>query len=46
MDGNLLEGYESIISAARAMGVQRGAIDSAVYKRHKTSCGFIWDFLD
>ena len=46
LDGNLLEEYESIINAARAMGVQRGAIDSAVYKRHKTSCGFIWDFLD
>lgn len=46
IDGNLLEEYESIISAARAMGVQRGAIDSAIYKRHKTSCGFIWDFLD
>lgn len=45
-NGILLEEYESIISAAHAMGVQRGAIDAALYKRHKTSCGFIWDFLD
>ena len=42
----LLEEYESIVAAAEAMGVKRGAIDSALYKRHKTSCGFIWNFLD
>ena len=46
LDGNLLEEYNSIIEAANKMGVKRGAIDSAVYKRHKTSCGFIWEFLD
>ena len=46
LDGNLLEEYESIIAAAEAMGVKRGAIDSALYKRHKTSCGFIWNLLD
>lgn len=45
-DGNLLEEYESIISAANTMGVKRNAIDCALYKRHKTSCGFIWEFID
>ena len=46
LDGNLLEEYDSIIEAANQMGVKRLAIDSAVHKRHKTSCGFIWNFLD
>lgn len=46
LNGNLLEEYNSIIEAANQMGVKRGAIDSALYKRHKTSCGFIWEFLD
>lgn len=46
VDGNLLEEYESIISAAKAMGVKRNAIDCALRKKHKTSCGFIWEFID
>lgn len=46
LNGNLLEEYDSIISAANIMGVKRNAIDCALYKRHKTSCGFVWNFID
>lgn len=46
MDNNLIQTFESIVKAAEAMGVKRGAIDNAVHGRHKTSCGYIWKFLD
>lgn len=46
LDRELLEEYESIVQAARVMGVKRNTIDCAVHKKYKTSCGFVWNFLD
>lgn len=46
LEGELLEAYNSIIEAAHCMNVKRGAIDNALAKRTKTSCGYIWNFLD
>lgn len=44
--GQLIKEYESIVSAAQEMGVKRNAIDCVLQGRHKTSCGFIWKYLD
>ena len=46
LNGELIEEYESIVQAAQDMRVTRNAIDCAVHKKHKTSCGFVWNFLD
>lgn len=46
LSGSLLEEYDSIISAAESMKVKRGAIDCVLQGRHKTSCGFLWKYLD
>ena len=46
LDGNLIEEFESILSAAEKMGVKRNAIDCVLQGRHKTSCGSFWKYLD
>ena len=45
-NGELIEEFESIIAAAKKMGVKRNAIDCVLQGRHKTSCGSFWKYLD
>ena len=45
-DGELLEEFDSIISAAKSFNKSRVNIDNALQKKQKTAYGYIWEYLD
>ena len=48
LDGNEIAVFESIIEAARFLGVSRQGIDKVVRETYgrKTAHGYLWKFLD
>ena len=44
-DGELLEEFDSIISAAQSFNKSRVNIDNALQKKQKTAYGYVWEYL-
>lgn len=45
-DNNLLQEYDSILSAAKSFGKSRVNIDNVLQGKQKTAYSFIWKYLD
>ena len=46
LEGNLINEFKSIISAAKEMGVSKSNIQGVLLNKRKTAGGFIWKYLE
>ena len=46
LEGNLIKQHQSIASAAKEIGISKGAIQSVLLNKRKTAAGFIWKYLE
>jgi hypothetical protein len=46
LEGKLVKEFKSIASAAKEIGISKGAIQSVLLNNRKTAAGFIWKYLE